>query len=98
MIISDLNYFEDVNEATGIIGGGGVKFDSKIQKKVNIDKKVRIDVNKNVKSKVDVKGNLAEAESISDAIGKDSLAETFTQTQTDDYFAGSYSDALAATP
>ena len=82
MILSDLNYLEVVNQETGIVGGGGVNFDSNIKKKKNIDVKINIDIKKKVKAKADFDGNFSFVEGVADAQGKDTFTEIEGGTQT----------------
>ena len=95
MIISDLNYLESVDDE--IFGGGGVNFDSYVNKDIYLDKSVYLDVYKDVYSYVDVYGNLATSEASADAYGEDTLAETDTFAQSTEYYSEAYSEALAAT-
>ena len=96
MIISELNYLETVNEE--VVGAGGLDFNTNIKKNIYLQKKELLLAAKKVKADAYVSGNIAEGEAISDAIGKDGVAQTFTETQVvDGYFAGSYSQGLAAT-
>lgn len=98
MIISDLKYVEDVDaQQSSIVGSGGVTFDNKITKKVELFKQARIDIKKNVESKVDVKGNLAELEGSADASGKNTLAELNGFTQTEPGFSGAFIESTSAT-
>lgn len=82
MIISDLNYLETVDRATGIIGGGGVRFDSDIRKRKDIKVNIDVNINKKVKAKADFKGNFAFVEGVSDASGKNTFTEIEGGTQT----------------
>ena len=95
MIISDLNYLESVDEE--IFGGGGVTFNSNVDKNIDLYKEVYLDVYKDVYSYVDVYGNLATSEASADAYGKDTLAETDTFAQAyEDEHSEAYSQSLAA--
>ena len=69
MIISDLNYLEAVD--SDVVGGFNLGYDFS---KVYFDE--YFNIYKDVDSKTYVEGNLATAEA--DAIGKDSLSQTFT--------------------
>ena len=69
MIISDLNYLESVE--TDVVGGFNLGYDYS-----NIYFREDFKIDKDVNSKTRVKGNLATAEA--DAVGKDSLSQTFT--------------------
>jgi hypothetical protein len=82
MIISDLNYLEVVNQETGIVGGGGVQFNSNIKKKKDIDVDININIKKKVKAKADFKGNFSFVEGVSDAQGKNTFTEIEGGTQT----------------
>jgi hypothetical protein len=84
MIISDLNYLETVDQATGIIGGGGVNFNSNIKKRKDIDVNINVDIKKKVKAKADFKGNFAFVEGVSDASGKNTFTEIEGGTQTEE--------------
>ncbi|MCU0536687.1 MAG: hypothetical protein MUD14_22595 [Hydrococcus sp. Prado102] len=84
MIISDLNYLEVVNQETGIVRGGGVKFDSNIKKKKDIKVDIKINIDKNVKAKADFKGNFSFVEGVTDAKGKNTFTEIEGGTQTEE--------------
>lgn len=82
MILSDLNYLETVDQETGIVGGGGVDFDSDIRKRKNINVNTNIRINKNVRARADFRGNFAFVEGTSDASGRDTFTEIDGATQT----------------
>ena len=98
MNILDLNHIEAV-EGNEVVGGYyyGYGKDFDFDKRVRTDVKNRLDVVKNVFSKAVVKGNLADAEALADAKGKDSFTETLTVTYVDPYSSQSYSDSKSAT-
>ena len=95
MIISDLNYLESVEEE--IFGGGGVNFDSFVEKDVDIDVDVDIDIDKDVDTDVVIDDNLATAEATADAFGNNTLAEVETAAQTTAFSSEAFSSAIAAT-
>lgn len=95
MFITDLNHLEVVD--ANVAGAGGVYFNSRIYKDVNINEKIKIDIDKKVNSFVDIKGNLATAQSSADAYGSNTLAETNTFVQTTPYSSESYSSGVAGT-
>lgn len=82
MILSDLNYLEVVNQETGIVGGGGVNFDSRIKKRKDIKVNIDVNIKKKVQAKADFKGNFAFVEGVSDAQGKNTFTEIEGGTQT----------------
>lgn len=78
MIISDLNYLETVAEEASVVGG--IK---NVRRKQVLIFKERIDIKKKIVGHVKVKGNLAFAEGDAQAFGKNTLAQSLTDTYTD---------------
>ncbi|GAB4531708.1 MAG: hypothetical protein Tsb0014_15470 [Pleurocapsa sp.] len=93
MIISDLNYLENVE---GSVQGGSVYGKVWLRKDVVINEKTNIDIKKRINSKADIYGNASYAESLGDAYGKNSFTETFTATLTTDNSSGSYSSSYGS--
>jgi hypothetical protein len=92
MLISDLNYLNEVSsESTDLSGGFNQGNDYS-----NIYFKEYFDVRKYVNSKVYVKGNLATSESDAQAYGKDTLTQTFNNTVTTPYSSHSNGVAISA--
>ena len=83
MIISDLNYIEEVNNETQVVGGVGVFFDKVLNADINtdLDFDVNVDVDKNVDIDIDidaaanVEGNSAQLTFDVEAFGIDTVAE-----------------------
>ncbi len=97
MIISDLDYLENVE---GSVEGGSYYYPGKnfkFDKKVKTNVKHRLDIKKRINSKVYVKGINSHAEAYADAYGKDAMAETLTVNHADGYNASAYSEGTAAT-
>lgn len=82
MILSDLNYLEVVDQETGIVGGGGVNFNSNIRKRKDLNVRSRIDINKRVRARANFRGNFAFVEGVADALGRDTFTEIEGGTQT----------------
>ena len=82
MIISDLNYLETVSQATGIVGGGGVNFNSNIRKNKNIRVNIDVNIRKRVQANANFRGNFAFVEGVADAQGRDTFTEIEGGTQT----------------
>lgn len=98
MIISDLKYVEDVDaQESSIVGSGGVTFNNKVSKKVELLKNENLNVKKNVESKAVIKGNLAELEGSADASGKNTLAELNGFSQTEPGLSAAFLESTSAT-
>jgi hypothetical protein len=93
MLISDLNYLNEVSsESTDLLGG----FDQgKDYSKIYFDEYFK--VYKDVYSNVYVKGHLATAESNADAYGYGTLTQIFTNTKTTPYSSSSNGVSISAT-
>ena len=98
MLISDLNYVESINSTDADVNGaGGAYFNTLIKKRVDIYENINVNVLKTVVGISGVLGNIATAESGSDALGLNSLAETNTFTQSvQNYGSQSYSSAISS--
>ena len=97
MIISDLDYLENVE---GSVEGGSSYYPRKkfkFNKKVKTNVKHRLDIKKRINSKVYVKGINSHSEAYADAYGPDAIAETLTVNHADDYNASAYSEGTAGT-
>jgi hypothetical protein len=87
MLISDLNYLNEVSsESTDLMGGGGYRSSS-----IYFYDKKYIDVYS------DVYGNVATADAVSNAFGKNTDAQTYTNTLVKQgYQSSSISSSVAA--
>jgi hypothetical protein len=91
MIISDLHYLEVMDETNSVVGGfisdtGYVNFDEKFK------------LFKDIKVKVDIKGNTATAEADADALGKNTVTQSFTKTTViQGYGSSSQSTSISST-
>ncbi|AFY50392.1 hypothetical protein Nos7524_4647 [Nostoc sp. PCC 7524] len=95
MIISDLNYFEDVTQE--IVGAGGVSFKSYFYKDVDVNEKIDNKIKNKIYSDVYIKGNAAESQAVADAYGDNTKTLTLVGTQTTEYYSESFGKAISAT-
>ena len=96
MIISDLNYLE-TTEGSEVVGGGGVKFNSKFKKKVFVDEFIYNRVINDIDSTVDITGNAAEAQGVADALGDNTKTIALGGTQTTPNSSESFVKTISAT-
>ncbi|AFY75612.1 MAG: hypothetical protein IGR93_18915 [Hydrococcus sp. C42_A2020_068] len=96
MILSDLNYLEIVDQATGIVGGGGVRFDSRVRDRRDLDIRRKLDIDTKVRAKADFSGNFASVSGTADALGKDTYTDIVGGTQTvENKSSESFLDAIS---
>ncbi|MBV9387383.1 MAG: hypothetical protein JOZ78_13250 [Chroococcidiopsidaceae cyanobacterium CP_BM_ER_R8_30] len=89
MIISDLNYLEDVSQETKIVGGFSSDY-------ANVYFRESVDIDKNVNQDVDISGQFASSESNASAYGQNTLSETFQNAYVYPYGTASNGTAIAA--
>ncbi|NBD17270.1 MAG: hypothetical protein GVY04_14365 [Cyanobacteria bacterium] len=96
MIITDLNYLEEISSETSktLEGGGNIAFN--IAKDVNLNKQVQMDINKNVNVNVNNPDQLATAEADAEAFGLYALAEVDAYTLVDSEAAFAYAESTSA--
>jgi len=96
MIITDLNYLEEISSETSktLEGSGNIAFN--IAKNVNLNKVVNLDINKNVNANVNNPDQLATAEADAEAFGPYALAEVDAYTLVDSEVAFAYAQSLSA--
>lgn len=83
MIISDLNYLEEVNNETKVVGGNFVGFNKNLDSNISTDFEFDVDINIDKDSDVDVNvfsdanvdGNIAEIAFDAEAFGTDTLVD-----------------------
>lgn len=84
MIISDLNYLEEVNQENAVVGGAGiitvdkdVSFSTTVEQTFDVDVDVNIDkdINANLDSAVNITGNFASLTFDVTASGNNSFTE-----------------------
>lgn len=96
MIISDLNYLE-TTDGSEVVGGGGVNFNSRFNKNVNVRERIDLQLRNRIDSKVDITGNAAEAEGVADAFGNNTKTVVLVGTQTTGFSSESFGKAVSAT-
>jgi len=93
MLISDLNYLNEVSsESTDLSGGFNLGYDYS-----NIYFKERFDVKKYFNQRVYVKGHLATVQSTADAVGYGTSTQVFTSSYTTPISSSSSGVSISAT-